>query len=106
MTWHYLPVYVEHEGSREYSICEVYRDDKGRLTNWTERRAIAASGDTPRELQGDLQHMLNDLARWEPVRFSELAVGMQLQPTGAQTDDTVTVMTRDAHSARTLTEEN
>lgn len=69
MTWHYLPVYGEHEGSREYSICEVYLDYDGRVANWTERRAIAPSGDTLEELQGDLQHMLNDVARWEPVEL-------------------------------------
>lgn len=79
MSWHYLPVFVGHEESREYSFCEVYLDDEGRVEAWTESHEIAPSGETPEELQADLQRMLDDLARWEPVEFSSLAAGMVLQ---------------------------
>ena len=79
-TWHYLPVFVERDGGIEYSICEVYLDDDGCVASWTECSSIAASGETADELRADLSHMLNDVARWEPVRFSDLAVGLRLQP--------------------------
>lgn len=78
--WHYLPVFVERDGGIEYSICEVYLDDDGCVASWTESSSIAASGETADELRADLSHMLNDVARWEPVRFSDLAVGLRLRP--------------------------
>lgn len=79
-TWHYLPVFVERDESTEYSICEVYLDEDGCVVSWTESSSIAPSGETADELRADLMHMLNDVARWEPVRFSDLAVGLRLQP--------------------------
>lgn len=84
-TWHYLPVFVEHEASVEYSICEVYLDDDGCIAGWTASSSIAPAGETAGELRADLDHMLNDITRWEPVRFSDLAVGMQPQPRDAET---------------------
>lgn len=78
-TWHYLPVFIEHDGTAEYSVCEVYLDDGGLVTGWTESSTIAASGKSTEELRADLTHMLNDSARWEPVRLDDLAVGMRLK---------------------------
>lgn len=80
MTWLYLPVFVTLDESREYSFCEVYLDNEGRVKTWTESHEIAPSGETLEELQADLQHMLDDLARWEPVELSTLARGMVLRP--------------------------
>jgi len=78
--WHYLAVFVERDESTEYSVCEVYLDDDGCIESWTESSSIAASGEGVDELRADLSHMLNDVARWEPVRFSDLEVGLRLQP--------------------------
>lgn len=78
-TWHYLPVVVERGGRIEYSICEVYLDADWCVASWTARSSIAASGETSDELRADLAHMLNDVTRWEPVRFSDLAVGMRIE---------------------------
>lgn len=83
MTWHYLSVFSEQEGEREYSFCEVYLDDDGLVDTWTESRAIAPSGATPTELRDDLEHMLSDLRRWEPVEFSALKRGMKLKAPGS-----------------------
>ncbi|QIM15539.1 hypothetical protein G7067_02520 [Leucobacter insecticola] len=80
-TWHYLPVFVEDEAKVEYSICEVFLDDDGLLEAWTEICSIAASGESADELRSDLEYMLNDVACWAPVRFSDLTVGMRLHPT-------------------------
>ncbi len=79
-TWHYLPVLTEREGSVEYTLCEVYLDDEGCVESWTMNHSIAASGETPNQLRADLEFMLNDLARWKPVRFAELTVGMRIHP--------------------------
>lgn len=79
-TWHYLPVFVEREGDVEYSICEVYLDDDGCVTGWTENSSIAPSGASADELRADLGQMLNDVARWEPVRFADLTAGMRPSP--------------------------
>lgn len=82
-TWHYLPIFVERDGSIEYSVCEVYLNDDGCVASWTEGSSIAASGESAEELRADLGHMLNDVSRWEPVRFSDLAGGMRVEPTGS-----------------------
>ncbi|MGW8483586.1 hypothetical protein ACWGJP_10630 [Microbacterium sp. NPDC055903] len=63
-TWRYLPVFVERDGSPEYSRCEVYLDDAGLVEAWTESHQIAASGDSADELRADLEHMRDDLATW------------------------------------------
>lgn len=83
MTWHYLCVFREQQGEREYSFCEVYLDDDGLVDKWTESCAIAPSGFTPAELRIDLEHMLSDLQRWEPVEFSTLKRGMKLKAQGS-----------------------
>lgn len=61
ITWHYLPVYVEHDGRIEFSICEVHLDDERLITAWTVDRAMAPSGESVEELRGDLECMLNDV---------------------------------------------
>lgn len=77
-TWHYLPVYIEHEGERFYTLCKVHLRN-GKLWAWTENREIAPGGDSPEDLAGSLNRMLNDLRRWKPVRFEDLKVGMVLE---------------------------
>jgi hypothetical protein len=37
----YQPVFIEQDGDRSYSLCEVYFDDAGNLTGWTESEKIA-----------------------------------------------------------------
>lgn len=85
-TWRYQPVYVEETVSapephveRTMSLCEVYLDESGRLTGWTENRAMAPQGETVDELVGDLTRMLSDANRWEPVPYDALEVGMTFE---------------------------
>jgi len=81
MTWHYQPVYVESDGERAYSLCEVYLDDDGLLDSWTASRNIAAHGtDSADALLADLERMIHDVRRWEPVEFDTLTVGMRFEP--------------------------
>lgn len=77
-SWHYLPVYIEDGEQRAYTICEVYLDNEGCVTTWTATRTIAARGASPIELKADLEQMLNDVDRWEPVAFHSLQPGMTL----------------------------
>jgi hypothetical protein len=87
MIWHYLPVYDEfHSGSehdeqveREYSLCEVYLDENGALSSWTASREMSPGGATLEELRSDLEKMLNDINRWQPVEFRELSPGMKFR---------------------------
>lgn len=53
-------MFVEQQGEREYSFCEVYLDDDDCVGTWTESRAIAPSGSTFTEVRSDLEHMLSD----------------------------------------------
>jgi len=77
--WRYQPVYVVEDEQKVFSLCELYFDDDGRLSQWTERSAIEPKGFTLDDLQGDLVHMLMDAWKWVPVEFSKLKVGMVLQ---------------------------
>ena len=86
MSWHYLPVYVEANGERAYSLCEVYLDDDGLLDSWTASREIAAHGTDPSKLAADLELMARDVRRWEPVAFDALSVGMRFEPVGVAAD--------------------
>lgn len=79
LQWHYLPVFVEHDGGIEYSICEVYLDADGCVEGWTVNNFIPPSGRNIDELRSDVEHMLNDITQWKPVRFSDLEVGMRLR---------------------------
>lgn len=94
MTWRYQPVYQHHThqapGETEpttetvYSVCEVYFDDDGALEMWTANPSMTPQGETIEELQGDLQHMLDDAKRWQPVNFDDLKPGMKLEPAPGQ----------------------
>ena len=74
--WRYQSVFDENDGERWYSVCEVYLDAAGNLEGWTEHSSIAAGGNTLDELEGDLEQMITDVRRWEPVAFDSLYVGM------------------------------
>jgi len=57
-------------------LCEVYLDKDGKLDKWTESHSMSPMGESTEELLGDLQFMLNDAAKWEPVKFDAMEVGM------------------------------
>jgi len=80
-SWRYQTVYIEHgtsddEITREYTLCEVYLDKDGKLEGSTENHAMSPMGDSVDELIGTLQIMLEDAAKWEPVEFESMQVGM------------------------------
>ncbi|MCL2591969.1 MAG: hypothetical protein FWD82_01265 [Defluviitaleaceae bacterium] len=82
--WRYQAVYTSNnsdnnETSKEYSLCEVYLDKDGKLESWTESRFMSPMGYTVDELMGDLQIMLDDAAKWKPVEFESMQVGMCFQ---------------------------
>ncbi|MBI1650124.1 hypothetical protein [Hyphomicrobium sulfonivorans] len=79
MSWHYLPVWVDHEHCVEFTLCEVYLDSEGRLKSWTEKPAMTPQGDDLDDLRAMLEQMLQDANRWEPVRHADLKVGMVLK---------------------------
>jgi hypothetical protein len=79
-TWRYQPVFEEQDGIRSYSLCEVYFDEDGTLSTWTQTPVMAPSGEELGELTDDLVFMIADSFSWEPVRFSELKVGMTFEP--------------------------
>jgi len=80
--WRYQAVYIEREHkdgkiTKEYSMCEIYLDKKGKLEAWTESKSIAPYGESVEELNKDIQFMLNDLSKWTAVAFESLYVGME-----------------------------
>lgn len=72
MTWNYRVIkrLADNVGevSAYYRIHEVYYDEKGRPTSWTEN-CIEPIGDSPKELEEDLRLMLKALR--EPVLVEE-----------------------------------
>ena len=76
--WRYQLVYTvnEHSELREYSICEIYLDENGKLKMWTESPAMRPYGNDEEELIGDLQLMLNDARSWDAVPFDALEKGI------------------------------
>ena len=75
--WRYQAVYVERDDeTREYSLCEVYFDEDGKLEGWTEKSSIAPYGTSPDELVGDIKIMLEDAVKWKAVPFDSLCTGM------------------------------
>jgi|SRR5579859_6526601 len=79
MGWRYQAVWREDPAGRFYSFCELHFDGNDQLTSWTECAEIPAMGDTPDALLNDLVRMYVDAARWVPVAFSDLRVGMQFE---------------------------
>jgi len=78
--WRYQAVYIDRdEETREYSICEVYLDEDGKLEGWTENSSIAPYGTSYEELIGDLQIMMEDTRRWKAVPFDSMSVGMTFE---------------------------
>ena len=82
MGWRYQPVFTEQDGERSYSLCEVYFDDAGNLTGWTESEMIAPGGEDIEVLTADLSRMMVDAMSYEPMRFSDLKSGMTFKPQG------------------------
>lgn len=76
MTWRYQPVWVGTPEDPSYSLAEVYLDAEGRLENWTQDPAMRAIGNSIPDLIGALALMIGDAAKYKPVAFSSLAVGM------------------------------
>jgi hypothetical protein len=72
----YQPVFIEQDGDRSYSLCEVYFDDAGNLTGWTESEKIALGREDIEVLTADLSRMMVDAMSYEPMRFSDLKSGM------------------------------
>jgi hypothetical protein len=79
MPWRYQPVYTEDEGGRSYSICEVYFDEAGNLTQWTVNPAIEPRGEDWESLSEDLVRMLVDTYSWMPIRFEDIKAGVVFQ---------------------------
>jgi len=115
MSWHYLPVYTETdylypgeetpEIIREYSLCEVYMDKEDKLDGWTVNPAMTPSGETAEELKNCLNNMLNDVNRWEPVKFDDLQAGMVFEPrqqtqSVESNDETVSEVVEDVRPER------
>jgi hypothetical protein len=76
MGWRYQPVFTEQDGERSYSLCEVYFDDAGNITGWTESEKIAPDREDIEVLTADLSRMMVDAMSYEPMRFSDLKSGM------------------------------
>ena len=76
MSWRYQPVFIEQDGERFYSLCEVYFDDAEKFIGWTECEAIAAGGEDMERLTNDLARMMTDAFSWEPVRFTDLKLSI------------------------------
>jgi hypothetical protein len=83
MSWRYQAVWNEDtpgdEGSRWYSLCEVFFDDNGKLEGWTEEPSMKPIGGNQGELQETLSLMLKDALMWKAVKFSDLTVGMAFE---------------------------
>lgn len=80
MGWRYQPVWVDHQGEKVHSLCEVYFDKAGKLERWTESPAMIPQGAADvQELRNDLTHMLVDSYKWKPVDFTKMKVGMTFE---------------------------
>ena len=75
--WRYQPVWIEENGERMYTLCEVHFNDADELETWTENSAMFPAGSSIAELSNDLVLMLTDAWRWEPVAFTDLREGMK-----------------------------
>ena len=79
MPWRYQPVYVEENGERIYSMCEVHFDKDDNFTHYTDAQ-IAPAGESVDALSKDLVTMAVDAWSWEPVEFSQLQAGFKFEP--------------------------
>jgi hypothetical protein len=78
MSWRYQPVYVEQDGERIYSMCEVHFDDDEQLKGFTDADC-APSGEDIDSLCRDIVMMAVDARSWEPIAYSELCAGMRFK---------------------------
>lgn len=76
MAWRYQPVWRDGTDGRIFSVCTIFVDDDDRLTKWCCEPEDWAGGESIQEMLTDLMRMYVDCARWEPVAFDSLHVGM------------------------------
>lgn len=75
MTWNYR--IIKHDDAEVYyGLHEVYYNDDGLVTMWTEK-PVRISGDTAEEVLDDLLRMLKDIQRSSVLILSELPEGVQ-----------------------------
>lgn len=79
MSWRYQPVYVEENGERIYSICELHFNDEGEFTHYTDAQT-APAGESIDSLSTDLVRMAVDAWSWQPVEYSQLQAGFKFEP--------------------------
>ena len=81
--WRYQAVYRKigsGDSERiEYSICEVYLDDTGKMEGSTESPSMTPYGESLSELIGDLKIMLSDAEKWKAVDFDNMQAGMSFE---------------------------
>ena len=81
--WRYQAVYRkigDGDSERvEYSICEVYLDDAGKLEGSTESPSMTPYGESLSELIGDMKMMLVDAEKWKAVDFDKMQAGMSFE---------------------------
>lgn len=79
MSWRYQPIWWEDSGGRTYGLCEMYFDQRDRLTRWSAEPFTWPQGDDMEELTNDIVMMLVDAYRWRPVAFADLRAGMTFE---------------------------
>ena len=81
--WRYQAVYRKigkGDSERiEYSICEVYLDNAGKLEGSTESPSMTPYGESLSELIGDMKMMLADAEKWKAVDFDKMQAGMSFE---------------------------
>ena len=81
--WRYQAVYRKITSGNsegiEYSVCEVYLDEAGKLEGSTASPFMAPSGESLSELIDDIKMMLVDVTKWEPVDFDKMQTGMTFE---------------------------
>ena len=81
--WRYQAIYrkigIGDSERIEYSICEVYLDDAGKLDASTESPSMTPYGESLSELIGDLKMMLADAEKWKAVDFDNMQAGMSFE---------------------------
>jgi hypothetical protein len=97
MTWRYQPVTFETDRDKETTLVEVYFDDDGNLTTWTDLvgacgGSIAPGGESIGDLRADLARMLADAYKWMPVRYEDLRPGMTFERTGVDVEAMIAAM--------------
>lgn len=78
MSWRYQPVWIEDDHGRTYTMIEVYFDEAGNFTRWTDGDSCPA-GETQDELSSDLHRMLIDAMCWVPAKRDDLQPGFRFE---------------------------